>query len=207
MNGSHFTASNGDLQVYTTTGQALVDSPAHTLSYTPAGNVTAATTYSATPPSGFSGITVNGVDITSQITSGNIGALINLRDNILPASQSQLDQLANQLSASLNAVHNQGTAVPPPSSLTGTATLRFDHAAVLHDRDRTSRGDKPSGQCSARIPIWTCPPSPAAPDRRNDLINAISSKTSTSGWPPRSTVTAILSSRARHPAMASPSMK
>lgn len=122
MNVSYFTSSNGDLQVYTTTGQALVDSSAHALSYTPAANVTAATTYSATPPSGFSGITVNGVDVTSQITSGSIGALITLRDNTLPASQSQLDQLAQQLETSLNTVHNEGTAVPPPSTLTGTAT-------------------------------------------------------------------------------------
>ncbi len=180
MNVSYFTASNGDLQVYTTTGQALVDSSAHTLSYTPAGNVTAATTYSATPPSGFSGITVNGVDITSQITSGNIGALINLRDNILPASQSQLDQLANQLSASLNAVHNQGTAVPPPSSLTGTATLSL--TTPLSSMTGTVRLAVTNSQgvlgSYTDLDLSTVTGSPPTV---NDLINAINSKTSTSG--------------------------
>ncbi|KJC56730.1 flagellar hook protein FlgK [Bradyrhizobium sp. LTSPM299] len=119
MNVSYFTASNGDLQVYTGSGQALVDSTAHPLSYTPASNVTASTTYSG---GGFSGITVNGVDITSQISSGKVGALITLRDQTLPAAQSQLDELAQQLKSSLNAVSNQGTSVPPPTSLTGTAT-------------------------------------------------------------------------------------
>jgi len=123
MNVSYFTASNGDLQVYTTSGQALVDSTAHTLSYTAAASVTASTTYSAGSSSGFSGITVNGVDITSQITSGKVGALVTLRDQTLPAAQSQLDQLARQLASSLNAVSNQGTSVPPPTSLTGTATV------------------------------------------------------------------------------------
>ena len=123
MNVSYYTASNGDLQVYTTSGQALVDSSAHTLSYTAAANVTASTTYSAGSTSGFSGITVNGVDITSQITSGKIGGLITLRDQTLPAAQTQLDQLAQQLTSSLNAVSNQGTSVPPPTSLTGTATV------------------------------------------------------------------------------------
>ncbi|KWV49943.1 flagellar biosynthesis protein FlgK [Bradyrhizobium macuxiense] len=124
MNVSYFTASNGDLQVYTSTGQALVDSTAHPLSYTPASSVTASTVYTpGSSSSGFSGITVNGVDITSQITSGKIGALITLRDQTLPAAQSQLDELAQQLTSSVNAVSNQGTPVPPPTSLTGTATV------------------------------------------------------------------------------------
>ncbi|QIG93608.1 MULTISPECIES: flagellar hook-associated protein FlgK [unclassified Bradyrhizobium] len=123
MNVSYFTTSTGDLQVYTGSGQALVDSTAHPLSYTALPSVTASTTYSAGSSSGFSGIIVNGVDITSQISSGKVSALITLRDQTLPAAQSQLDQLAQQLATSVNAVSNQGTSVPPPSSLTGTATV------------------------------------------------------------------------------------
>jgi flagellar hook-associated protein 1 FlgK len=123
MNVSYFISSSGDMQVYTTSGQALVDSSVHPLSYTAASSVTASTAYSSTPPSGFSGIMVNGMDVTSQITSGDIGSLISLRDTVLPAAQSQLDQLATQLASSLNAVHNTGTALPPPSTLTGTTTV------------------------------------------------------------------------------------
>jgi flagellar hook-associated protein 1 FlgK len=123
MNVNYYTASNGDLQVYTASGQSLVDSSAHLLSYTPVASVTASTTYSAGSSSGFSGITVNGVDITSQITSGKIGSLVTLRDQALPAAESQLDQLASQLAASLNAVSNEGTSVPPPTSLTGTTAV------------------------------------------------------------------------------------
>ena len=120
---SYFTTSSGAMQVYTASGQALVDNSVHQLSYTPAASVTASTAYSSTPPSGFGGIMVNGVDITSQINSGSIGGLINLRDTILPGAQSQLDELANQLTTALNTVHNQGTAVPAPASLTGTAPV------------------------------------------------------------------------------------
>ncbi|PDT73389.1 flagellar hook-associated protein FlgK [Bradyrhizobium sp. C9] len=124
MNVSYFTTSSGDLQVYTGSGQALVDSTAHPLSYTAAQSVTASTTYTAgSATSGFSGITVNGVDITSQISSGKVSALITLRDQTLPAAQSQLDELAQQLASSVNAVSNQGSSVPPPTSLTGTATV------------------------------------------------------------------------------------
>jgi flagellar hook-associated protein 1 FlgK len=120
---SYFTATNGSLQVYTASGQALVDNNVHQLSYTPAAVVTASTAYSATPPSGFSGITVNGVDITSQVGSGSIGGLVNLRDTVLTGAQSQLDTLASQLATSLNAVHNEGTSLPPPVTLTGTASV------------------------------------------------------------------------------------
>ncbi|MGY4472782.1 flagellar hook-associated protein FlgK [Bradyrhizobium sp. USDA 3364] len=124
MNVSYFTNSSGDLQVYTGSGQALVDSTVHPLSYTAASSVTASTTYVAgSATSGFSGITVNGVDITSQISSGKVSALITLRDQTLPAAQSQLDELAQQLTASVNVVSNQGTSLPPPASLTGTATV------------------------------------------------------------------------------------
>jgi flagellar hook-associated protein 1 FlgK len=120
---SYFKAPNGSVQIYTTSGQALLDNSVHPLSYTPAANVGPSTTYSATPPSGFGGIMLNGQDITSQIGSGAIGALVDLRDTILPGAQSQLDQLANQLESTLNTVHNQGTSVPPPSTLTGATTV------------------------------------------------------------------------------------
>ncbi|MGY8668320.1 flagellar hook-associated protein FlgK [Bradyrhizobium sp. UFLA05-109] len=124
MNVSYYTASNGDLQIYTTTGQALVDSTAHTISYTAAANVSSSTVYSAgSSSSGFSAITVNGEDITSQITGGDIGALITLRDKTLPAAQSQLDQLAQQLASAMNSVSNSASSVPPPTTLTGTTSV------------------------------------------------------------------------------------
>jgi flagellar hook-associated protein 1 FlgK len=124
MNISYYVASNGDLQVYTKSGQTLVDgNTAHTLSYSTTPNVTSSTVYSAGSSSGFSAITVNGVDITSQITGGEIGALITLRDETLPAAQSQLDQLAQELASALNSVSNGASSVPPPNSLTGTASV------------------------------------------------------------------------------------
>lgn len=124
MNVSYYTASNGDLQIYTTTGQALVDSSAHKISYTAAANVSSSTTYTAgSSSSGFSAIAVNGVDITSQITGGDIGALITLRDKTLPAAQSQLDQLATQLASAVNTVSNSASSVPAPTSLTGTTSV------------------------------------------------------------------------------------
>ncbi len=86
--------------------------------------------------SGLSGISVNGVDVTAQITSGEIGSLLSLRDSVLPAAQSQLDQLANTLADTLNAASNQGTSLPPPTTLTGSTTVT---AATALDATGTVR--------------------------------------------------------------------
>ena len=137
MNVSYFISSTGDMQVYTASGQTLVDSSAHLLSFTAASSVTATSTYDPNSSSALSGISVNGVDVTSQITSGEIGALTNLRDTVLPAAQSQLDQLANELTDGLNAASNQGTSLPPPSTLTGTTTV--SSSTALNDGNSTHR--------------------------------------------------------------------
>jgi flagellar hook-associated protein 1 FlgK len=141
MNVSYFISSTGDMQVYTASGQVLVDSTVHELSFTAAASVTASSTYDATSTTGLSGITVNGVDVTSQITSGDIGALVSLRDTVLPAAQAQLDQLATQLASSLNAVSNTGTSVPPPATLTGTTAVTADTALSATGTVRIAAAD------------------------------------------------------------------
>ena len=59
-------------------------------------------------------------DITNDIISGRMKGLIELRDEILPNLQKEIDTLAYTLMTEFNALHNQGTAQPPPNSLTGT---------------------------------------------------------------------------------------
>jgi flagellar hook-associated protein 1 FlgK len=148
MNVSYFISSTGDMQIYTASGQTLVDSSAHLLSFTPASSVSATSAYDPNSSSALSGISVNGVDITSQITSGEIGALINLRDTVLPAAQSQLDQLANELADSLNAASNQGTSLPPPSPLTGTTTVSSSTALNATGTVRIAVADQSGGLVS-----------------------------------------------------------
>lgn len=128
MDVDYFVNSGGRMQVYTTGGQALLDGSVHELDYDSTAKVTAASVYNATPPSGFDAISVDGTDITAHIKSGEIGALIDLRDDVLPAAQAELDELATELSDALNAEHNQGTALPPPSALTGTQAVSASDA-------------------------------------------------------------------------------
>lgn len=115
MDVSYFSNSAGVVYVYTSSGHPLVDSSAHTISYESVGVVTSATVFNA--------ITVDGKDITAAITGGEIGALINQRDVILPAVQAELDVLAATMIDAFNAAHNQGTSLPPAATLTGTSVV------------------------------------------------------------------------------------
>lgn len=109
------TTSSSALQVYTSGGIALVDATVHELSFDPVAAMTADTV--------TSGITVSGKDVTDQIGSGTIGALLTLRDETLPEVQDELDTLASGLISALNAVAATGSSVPAPETLTGTTEV------------------------------------------------------------------------------------
>lgn len=123
MDINYYSTSSGAVQVYTSGGTALLDGTVHHMGFDAAGMVTVASTYSASGSSALSGITVDGKDITGQIKSGSIAALVEQRDETLPAVQAELDQLAVQLADALNSVTNTGSASPPPNSLTGSTAV------------------------------------------------------------------------------------
>lgn len=114
MDVNYYVDSSGQMNIYTTTGVTLLSDSVHELSYTAATAVTSSTT--------FSDITVDGLSISGDITEGNIAGLVQLRDETLVNVQSQLDTLATSLKTALNDISNQGSASPPPNSLTGTET-------------------------------------------------------------------------------------
>jgi flagellar hook-associated protein 1 FlgK len=87
---------DGDMLITTTTGLEL---PIHTNGpplATANANVGASSYY---PGGGIPAITLNGVDVTSALGSGQLGADITLRDRILPGYQGQLDEFAYTLSS------------------------------------------------------------------------------------------------------------
>jgi flagellar hook-associated protein 1 FlgK len=87
-----FTRDDGETVVYTSKGRALVDGVATLLSYTPAASSTA----SSTP---FSNITLGAdkANITSELTSGKIQALVQVRDQTLPELSKELNVIARGL--------------------------------------------------------------------------------------------------------------
>jgi flagellar hook-associated protein 1 FlgK len=120
MDISYFTRPTGEMVIFSGSGRTLVDHSAATFSYTPAATLSAAATY---PGGGIDGIELDGVDVTTEFRSGQIKGLIDMRDNDLPNMGDQLDQLATVLRDQINAVHNDGVALPPPDTLTGTRTF------------------------------------------------------------------------------------
>jgi flagellar hook-associated protein 1 FlgK len=118
---NYYIDSAGRAQVYTKTGQLLVDGEtAMTVSHTTTSGISASTTYSG---GGIGGITVEGNDITDSLGTGTLAALVEQRDTVLTGVQSELDALASSLSTAFNAVSNLGSASPPVQTLTGSGTF------------------------------------------------------------------------------------
>ena len=120
MNVTVAPAANNQISVYTGQGQQLVSGvQASTLSFGNAGTLNATTLWSANPSQDEVGtITLtspggNQTDLIAEnaITSGQIGAYLQMRDSILPQAQNQLDELANQTSQALSNQTTNGTAV------------------------------------------------------------------------------------------------
>jgi flagellar hook-associated protein 1 len=114
------TNGNNQVSLFTSTGQQLVGgSQASQISFDNAGTLTPTALWSATPSQDGAGtITLTSpsgaqTDLvaTGAITSGEIGAYLQMRDTVLPQAQNQLDELANQMSQALSNQTASGTAV------------------------------------------------------------------------------------------------
>ncbi|HBK06415.1 MAG TPA: flagellar hook-associated protein FlgK [Acetobacteraceae bacterium] len=87
---------NGDLAIFTTSGLTLPTRDGAT----PFSIADATTPVTASyPGGGLPGIMLNGGDVTSQMTGGQIGANITLRDTTLPTDQAELDEFSQGLSS------------------------------------------------------------------------------------------------------------
>ncbi|SDH22637.1 flagellar hook-associated protein FlgK [Roseospirillum parvum] len=115
---NHFTSDTGEVQIYSAGGSPLLTGTVHALGYEAAGRLSADNLYDPAGGGSISGITSGGEDITDELPGGQLGALIELRDSVLPGLQDELDDLAVGVMDSLNAAANAATAVPPPASLT-----------------------------------------------------------------------------------------
>jgi flagellar hook-associated protein 1 len=60
------------------------------------------------PPSGFAQLSAGGFNVTSEVTGGRLGGLLQVRDVQLPEYQSRLDTLAYDVVQQVNTVHQAG---------------------------------------------------------------------------------------------------
>ncbi|MFN3522761.1 MAG: flagellar hook-associated protein FlgK [Phenylobacterium sp.] len=119
MGVSYYTTADNRVVVYAPSGDLLVGSTAASLSYAASSTLDAASAY----PADISGVYLNGKDMTTSLSGGELGGLIALRDEILPAEQASLDALAADLIDQVNTIANQGTAWPAPNVLTSTTAV------------------------------------------------------------------------------------
>jgi flagellar hook-associated protein 1 len=120
MSVNAVSGSNNQISIFTSTGQQLVaGTQASQLSFDDAGTLSASSQWSADPSEDSAGtitLTAPGgatTDLiaTGAIQSGQLGAYIQMRDDVLPQAQEQLDEFANQMSQALSNQTTSGTAV------------------------------------------------------------------------------------------------
>lgn len=62
-----------------------------------------------TPPNGFATIELGGIDITGEITNGQLSGLLDVRDVMVPGYQARLDTIAFSFAQQVNTAHQAGT--------------------------------------------------------------------------------------------------
>jgi flagellar hook-associated protein 1 FlgK len=143
---------DGDVQIYTGGGLNLPTQFAIPPFATQAATIGAGSYY---PGGGIPAITLNGDDVTNELTGGSLGANIDLRDNILPTDQAELDEFSQTLSTRFAAqgltlfTDASGNVPTPTGPLTqsgyiGYASTITVNPAVVQDpalvRDGTQDG-------------------------------------------------------------------
>ncbi len=110
---------DGGVDVTIPSGRALV-----------IGATSYAVAVGAAPVTGFATLSLGGVDVTNQVTSGTIGGLAHTRDTVIPGYQSRLDEMAYGVAQQVNTLHqsgfdlngNPGVAFfTPPATVAGAA--------------------------------------------------------------------------------------
>lgn len=90
------------------------------------GTGPATISYDASGPTGQLSVTNGAGTLTlplgGRLTSGEMRGLLDLRNTELPAVQGQLSELTSGVVDQLNAIHNAYSAVPPPSTMSGSNT-------------------------------------------------------------------------------------
>ena len=152
INISTYKEASGVMVVQTTNGIVLADTTARSLSFT-AQPIGASSAY----PTNLSGVYVGSgntkVDLAASPTStgGTLGGLLQLRDQILPQQQAELDEVAEQTASRFNAqgvkLFTDGAgnipATTPATGYVGLATDLQVNTAVMSDPSLIQQGTTP----------------------------------------------------------------
>ncbi|MEQ9555721.1 MAG: flagellar hook-associated protein FlgK [Rhodospirillales bacterium] len=115
-----FSRNDGDVVVFTSSGLTLVDTIPPTITHESAAAMSSTSTVANGQIDGIyvgERLAIN--DLTTQARGGQLAGLLEMRDDVLPNLQAQLDELAAQLRDQINLVHNRGTPYPGHQELSG----------------------------------------------------------------------------------------
>ncbi|MBS0274726.1 MAG: hypothetical protein JSR55_10060 [Proteobacteria bacterium] len=145
---------NGQLVVSTQDGVNLVGDTYAQLSYT-GGNTSGA--YGQIMMANINGMSGQQIGpsqpIDPHLGSGSIKGLIDMRDNQLPALQTELGNFARQTALTFNAQANANSAAPPPTSLSGRNTGLLSGDALNFTGKTTFAVANSSGNLVSRIDV------------------------------------------------------
>jgi flagellar hook-associated protein FlgK len=125
-----FRRDDGEVAIYMRGGKPLLDGTRIPIFFNPAPSLGLTSRY--LPPGdpnygtgGLSGLYLGqnnapSTDVATTLGSGKLAALFDMRDEVLPDFQTQIDLLARELRDEINVVHNAGTGLPAASTLTGS---------------------------------------------------------------------------------------
>ena len=147
--------ADGSVSLMTRSGVGILDNKASTFQFSPAGSLSATTQFNLDASQSQVGtltlVTPSGLqlDLVQQdvVKAGALGALIDLRDDVLPTAQSQLDEIAAGLAQAFSTNQTAGTAT------TSGATQGFavDLSPIRDGNDFTFTYTEGGKQKSARV--------------------------------------------------------
>lgn len=112
--------ADNSIYIYTPSGIPIVENRVYPITYNSSGIID----YSAEYPTNINPIRITDdrgieIDITKQITEGQLGAYLDMRDRVYPSYQKSLDKFAEVFEANVNRIHNKGSGFPPAQTLNG----------------------------------------------------------------------------------------
>lgn len=109
MDITYFEKDNGEIYISTSNGRGLLDAGFDEdnlpLSFTKTGAILPGTAYYPPPSTSYSelsGVRIGNTDISPELNQGNIAGYLRLRDEHLPETEAQLDELAARLIQKFN---------------------------------------------------------------------------------------------------------
>lgn len=129
---------HGTVALYTTGGAILLDGSAAEIGFEPVNRITS---YMSVENGSLSGITINGYSVNTSSTSGRLhggtlGAQFEIRDELAPEAQAQIDSLARDLVERFEASSVDSTLV------SGMPGLFTDAGAALNPMEETGLANR-----------------------------------------------------------------